>query len=331
VLASVCGLTLTEFDNYNPSIACTDLQLGQVFSCTPPNVTVVSGSTCTAIASTCDISLTLLQTYNPSLVCTDLQLGEVVNCNAATTGVTSTTVSFSTVTVSTTTVSSIITTITSTSTSSSASPTSTPAYVPCIGLGTTYEYRYCLTPGTAFTPDDAVTEECCVNPGNVYLANGYCMTPATNATNYNYTIHDCCYSNNRSVGGNWTSVGTYQAWSPEQIDCLVGAYPDSTLSNKSSALTGSNSSLVGYGVGISDNLTSIITGIIGQNTTTNITSNTNITSIFLNSSITSSIVSSTSTTSLSLAPSYTTTTSLPDSSSVGVLNNGTSNDTSSSD
>ncbi|CAM0142171.1 unnamed protein product [Umbelopsis sp. WA50703] len=197
--ATSCGITLTQIESYNPDIDCSDLQIGDVMYCQADTVIVVSGSSCTSLAASCNLSLTQFEsynskiectalqvasvcgltitefedynpsisctdlqigqvfsctppsvtvTYNPSLVCTDLQLGEVVNCVAATatpttTGVTSTsstTVSFSTVTVS---------------------------------LGTTYEYRYCLTPGTAFTPDDTVTEKCCVNPGNIYLDNGY--------------------------------------------------------------------------------------------------------------------------------------------------------------
>jgi hypothetical protein len=326
VLASVCGLTLTEFDNYNPSISCTDLQLGQVFSCTPPNVTVVSGSTCTAIASTCDISLTLLQTYNPSLVCTDLQLGEVVSCVAPTSTPTTTTTSvISTTSSSTSSTSTSVTTVSSNGTSTTsttstlsipttfstiAAPTAIPSastsFQDCIGLGAPYEYRYCLETGSLTVPDDATTKACCVNPENVYTADGFCRTYMTNATNWNNTIHDCCYNNKETIGGNWTNVGEYQAWTPEQVSCLVKLYPDLPLTNRSTipiVLTGAPQ---GYGYIVDNSTAALVSGIIGQNITVNGTSS-NITSIFLNSTNSSTtITTSTSTTMLSLAPYYTT-------------------------
>lgn len=327
VLSSVCGLTLTQFENYNPSIVCTNLQIGQVFSCTPPDVTVVSGSTCTSIASTCDISLTLLQSYNPSLVCTDLQLGEVVSCNAPTATTTTTSSMPSTTSKSTTaSTSSTITTGTSTSTlsiptsfSTIAAPTAIPSastsFEDCIGLGAPYEYRYCLETGSMTVPDDATTKACCVNPGNVYTADGFCRTYMTNATNWNYTIHDCCYSKSETIGGNWTNVGDYQAWTPEQVSCLVKLYPNLPLTNRSTVPIPLAGIPIGYGTGVDNSTSALVSGIIGQNVTTNGTSS-NITSIFLNSTNSSTTTTaSTSTTSLTSLTSFMTSTATKTSSS----------------
>lgn len=339
VLSSVCGLTLSQFENYNPSIVCTNLQIGQVFSCTPPSVTVVSGSTCTSIASTCDISLTLLQSYNPSLVCTDLQLGEVVSCNAPS-ATTTTTSSMPSTTSKSTTSSTITTVITTTGTSTStlsiptsfstiAAPTAIPSastsFEDCIGLGAPYEYRYCLETGSMTVPDDATTKACCVNPGNVYTADGFCRTYMTNATNWNYTIHDCCYSKSETIGGNWTNVGDYQAWTPEQVSCLVKLYPDLPLTNRSTVPIPLAGIPIGYGTGIDNSTSALVSGIIGQNITANGTSG-NITSIFLNSTNSSTIVTTSSSTAMSLAPFYTTQPAVGTGTSGSSITNSTADD-----
>jgi hypothetical protein len=299
------------------------LQIGQVFSCTPPNVTVVSGSTCTSIASICDISLSLLQSYNPTASCTALQIGQVLSCTPQT--VTTTTTSSSTSTSKTISISSSVSTsVTVTTTTSTlsiptsfstiAAPTAIPSvstsFEDCIGLGAPYEYRYCLETGSLTIPDDVTTKACCINPGNVYTADGFCRTYMTNATNWNNTIHDCCYNNKETIGGNWTNVGEYQAWTPEQVSCLVKLYPDLPLTYRSTIPIVITGSPQGYGYIVDNSTAALVSGIIGQNITTNGTSD-NITSIFLNSTNSSTTTSATtSTTSLTSLTSFFTSTSM---------------------
>jgi hypothetical protein len=128
----------------------------------------------------------------------------------------------------------------------------------------------------------------------------------TNATNWNNTIHDCCYNNKETIGGNWTNVGEYQAWTPEQVSCLVKLYPDLPLTYRSTipiVITGVQQ---GYGYIVDNSTAALVSGIISQNTTTNGTSN-NITSIFLNSTNSSTTTTSSSTILTSLTSFFTST------------------------
>ena len=74
--------------------------------------------------------------------------------------------------------------------------------------------------------------------------------------NYNYTIHDCCYNINESVGA-------YQAWTLEQVTCLVALYPGSVLTNRSTIPIVVTGNPVGYGIATNSSISSIVTSILG--------------------------------------------------------------------
>ncbi|KAH6558836.1 hypothetical protein KP509_1Z043100 [Ceratopteris richardii] len=84
------GISLSDFQSWNPGINCNNLQIGQVVcvsqltsSSSPPSgscttYTVKSGDTCYAISQANGISLSNFQRWNSGINCNNLQIGKVV-------------------------------------------------------------------------------------------------------------------------------------------------------------------------------------------------------------------------------------------------------------
>ncbi|KAH7415918.1 hypothetical protein KP509_14G066400 [Ceratopteris richardii] len=83
------GISLSNFESWNPGIDCNDLQIGQVVCISQPTsssptsgscttYTVQSGDTCYAISQANGISLSDFESWNPGIDCNNLQIGQVV-------------------------------------------------------------------------------------------------------------------------------------------------------------------------------------------------------------------------------------------------------------
>jgi GH18 family chitinase/LysM repeat protein len=96
-----CGITAAEFADYNPSVVCTDLQVGERVCCSsgglsPPENSngtcatyyVQSGDTCTSIGEYYGLTVTQIGDYNTEtwgwLGCADLQLGMAICLSSGT-------------------------------------------------------------------------------------------------------------------------------------------------------------------------------------------------------------------------------------------------------